>query len=87
MSELGDRLQKELEPLQAARDDLRVRLHLGKAEIRDRWELLEKSWHHAEAKLNQIRKETEESTEDIAEALRLLADEIRDGYEHLRKHL
>ena len=87
MSELGDRLQEELEPLRAARDELRVRLHLGKAEIRDRWEPLEKSWHRAEAKLNAIRKETGESTADIADAIRLLADEIRDGYEHLRKHL
>ena len=87
MSELGDRLQKELEPLQTARDDLRVRLHLGKAEIRDRWEALEKSWGHAEAKLKAIRKETEESSDDIADAFRLLVGEIRDGYEHLRKHL
>jgi len=87
MSELGDRLQEEFEPLQTARDELRVRLHLGKAEIRDRWELLEKSWQHAEAKLKTIRKEAEESSEDIADALRLLADEIREGYEHLRKHL
>ena len=87
MSELFDRLQDELKPLQTARDELRVRLHLGKAEIRDRWESLEKSWTHTEAKLNAIRKETEESTADIADAIRLLADEIRDGYAHLRKHI
>lgn len=87
MSELGERLHEELEPLRTARDELRVRVHLGKAEIRDRWETLEKSWNHAEAKLNAIRKGTEESRAEIAEAVRLVAEEIRDGYEQLRKHL
>lgn len=87
MSELNDRLREEFEPLRTARDELRVRLHLGKAEIRDRWEMVEKSWQHAEAKLNAIRRETGESAEDIADAIRLLAEEIRDGYEHLRRQL
>ena len=70
MSELGDRLQEEFEALRTARDELRVRLHLGKAEIRDRWETLEKSMDHAEAKLKAILKGTEESTANIADAFR-----------------
>ena len=87
MSELAERLHEELEALRTARDELRVRLHLGKAEIRNRWEALEKSWQHAEAKLKTLRKESKESSADIAEAIRLLAEEIREGYEHLRKQL
>ena len=46
MADLADKLSEELDRMRALRDDLRVRLHLGKAEIRDRWEKVEKDWEH-----------------------------------------
>ena len=36
MPEIADRLNEELDRLRAVRDELRVRLHLGRSEIRDR---------------------------------------------------
>lgn len=85
MSEWLDRLNDEMDDLRAARDDLRVRLHLGKAEVRERWEKLEKKWHHAEGKLKVLREQASESASEVGEAARLLVDELKEGVDQLRK--
>lgn len=74
----------ELERLRQLRDELRVQLHLGKAEAKERFERLEKTWQHLEARLKQIREESSEDLGEIREAAGLLLGEIRDGYRHLR---
>jgi hypothetical protein len=87
MSEFLDRVNEELESLRATRDDLRVRLHLGKAEVKERWEKLEKQWQHAEGKLKVLREQASESAGDVSNAARLLMDELKEGVEDLRKLL
>lgn len=84
MTDLEDRLHEELDSLRTLRDELRVKLHLGSAEIRDQWENLEKAWNHAEARLGVLRRESRESAEEVGEAARLLLDELRTGYHRLR---
>ena len=49
-SELRERIESEIETLQAARDDLRVRVHLGAAEVRDLWEEAERRWGRLEGR-------------------------------------
>jgi len=85
MGGLRDRFEEDIESLRTTRDDLRVRLHLGRAEVRDRWEKLEESWERVQAKLKLLRAESKESAEDVEAAARLLVDELREGYQHLRK--
>lgn len=81
----SQRLQSDFDELRAARDELRVRVHLGQAEMRDRWEDLERKWHHVEGKLKVLRQESAESAEEIGAAARELVVQIRDGYRHLRQ--
>lgn len=87
MGELRDRVEEEMKGLQTIRDDLRVRLHLGQAEVRDQWEKLERAWQRVEAKAKVLRDESKESMEDVEEAARLLVDEIREGYRNLKQLL
>jgi hypothetical protein len=87
MAERNDRIHEEVEELRRLRDELRVRLHLARVEARDRFERLEKSWQHLEARLRRIREESREDLGDIGQAARLLVDEIREGYRHLRQLL
>ena len=81
------RFDAELEELRRVRDELRVQVHLGKAEVRELWERLEKRFHHAEAEVKQIAHRAEEPIHDVAEAADLLLDEIRSGYRRLREIL
>ena len=84
MSDLAEKLSEELDELRALRDEIRVQMHLGRAETRERFESLEKSWQQLEAKLKLLREESKQDLADIGRAARSLADEIRDGYRHIK---
>jgi cell division protein FtsB len=84
MTEKNGRLQEELDRLRATRDELRLQIHLGSAEARDRFEKLEKSWHRVEGQVKTLHGATEGDRHRIAEAARSLAREIADGYRHLK---
>jgi hypothetical protein len=80
---LGD----EMDGLRRVRDELRVQAELGRAELRDRWQELEKSWHHLEGRMKLARESAREDAGNVREAARLLLDELRESYDHLRKRL
>jgi hypothetical protein len=87
MSDLGERLKEEVNTLRRIRDELRVRLALGQAEVRDRWELTEKRWYELEGRMKVLREASRAEAKEIGAAARLLVDEIKEGYEHLRKQI
>lgn len=82
-------MQEELKKLEDAvlqqRDELRVKLHLAKADARDEWEALERKLDEARGKFELVRQNADESLDDIGAAARLLGDEILKGYERLRR--
>jgi len=78
-------LQRLVDELKEQRDELRVRLHLAKAEARDEFEKLEKRWEHARGRLAVIGREAGEASKDVGDAARLVLDEIKTGYQRIRK--
>ncbi len=84
---LREKLESELETLQTTRDELRVRLHLGKLDAQDQWEQIEKQWQHVESKLKLAGETGREVAEDIGEAASLAVEELKEGYAKLRKLL
>jgi len=87
MPESKERFHKELDELRRVRDELKVRIHLAKADAKDRWDKLEHQFHRLEAKARQISQASEEPLRDVRDAVRLLIDEIRDGYRRIREAL
>jgi hypothetical protein len=87
MSKAGEWLDDELAALRQLRDELRVQAELGRAEMQERFEHLEKRWHELEAKLKLAREEARADAEDVKAAARLLASEIRDGYRKIKSRL
>lgn len=84
---LREALEKELENLRATRDELKVRVHLGKLDAQDQWEQIEKQWQQVESKLKLVGETGREVAEDIGEAASLAVQEMKEGYEKLRKLL
>ena len=84
---LAERLERELEDLRTTRDELRVRLHLGKLEAQEQWKQIEKQWQHLESKLKLAGETGREIAEDMGDATRLAVEELKEGYERLRKLL
>jgi len=85
MSELSDRIRTRFEEMKQRRDELRVQLDLGKKDAADAWHALDKRWAEVEAKYHQLEREGQETTQGIHEATDLLLDEIREGFEKLKK--
>jgi hypothetical protein len=69
------------------RDELNVQMHLAKAEILDEWKSTEIKFEQLVGKANSVKKEAGEASKDILSALELVADEVKHGYERIRKKI
>ena len=84
---LRERIDRQVDELRAARDELQVRLHLGKMDAEELWQQIEKQWEHTEGKLKVLGDASQEAAEEVAQAAELVLEEIREGYAKLRKLL
>ena len=71
--------------LKQARDELKVQIHLGKAEAKDEWNNLEKKWEDLKAQSEKIAVAAEDTAKDVGSAMDLAADELKKGYERIKK--
>lgn len=89
MLEVSDKQRQRvfglLESLRTERDELRVRMYLARAEVRDEWQALEQRWEHFEARVRAAAAAAEAAREDVSEAVNLLAEELRKGYGRVRQ--
>lgn len=84
---LEEKLSEELDGLKRIRDELQVKIHLGKAEAKELWERSEQKIGEAESKLKFISEQAEQPLHDVREAAKLLLGEISDGYKRIRDAL
>ncbi|MFN8654191.1 MAG: hypothetical protein U0133_20000 [Gemmatimonadales bacterium] len=89
MTEWKSRWQEMLQDLERQRDELKVRLHLARAEARDEWDKLQ-----LDEKLATLRQRADAASieargamQDIGSAAEKLADEVREGLARVRKTL
>ena len=80
-----ERFDQEAEELRSVRDELKVRMHLAKLDAEELWEELEGRWQNAEARLKVLGEASSEAAEDVAEAVELVFQELKHGYEKLRR--
>ena len=74
-----------LAKLRQERDELALKIHLGRKEAADEWERLEAKWHAVKAReFPAATDATDESTVGVGLALELAAEELKKGYERLR---
>ena len=60
---------------------------MAKAEVRDELSELEKKLEEHGTKADLLRKEAGDTSSNVIEATKLVADEIKQGFEHIRKLL
>jgi len=87
MNDIRKNIDEMIETLKQERDELRVKLSLAKMEAGDEWEKIEGKMHQLESKTKELAHVTAESSRDIGEAVKLLGEEIRDGFKKIGKHL
>ena len=64
-----------------------LKIHLGKAEAKDLWQETEDKWHDLRGQLDCMNSDTDDVAKDVGAAAMLLAEEIKSGYERLKKLL
>ncbi len=84
---MTDKLDEMINDLRTMRDELRVQIHLGKAEAKEEFEALEKKWHGAEARFAEVTEDAEEAAEEVKEAARIIAEEIGAAYTRIKARL
>jgi D-mannonate dehydratase len=77
-----DALKESIEQL---RDEIKLKAHLGKAEAVEELEKLEKKWDSFLEQYKPVAEEAGKTAENTGAALGLVADEIKAGYERIRK--
>lgn len=80
-------LDELLETLRRQRDMLKLKIHLARAEARDEWEELEKKWQHLSARSAAARHDAEDISKNVFAAAKLVAEELRRGYERIGRDL
>jgi len=81
------RWQRMLEELEQDRDELRVRLHLGRKEAQDELDHLDARLAEFRARARAAGGEAEESLDDIGDAAKALWTEVKEGFGRVRKSL
>jgi hypothetical protein len=91
MTDWSERIDEMVHTLKQQRDELELKMHLGKAEARTEWEKLDKKFSQliaeTKAQSKPLRDAASETASDVGSALELLGDEIKKGYERLRGSL
>ena len=78
-------LRHLVDELRTQRDELAVRIHLGRQDARDEWEKLEKKLEHLRARAEVVGKEAGDAAGDVGAAARQLVDELKKGYARVRR--
>ena len=80
-------LQDVMAELRQEREELRVRMHLAKAEAKQEWEELEKKWQHFESRVGDTAEEAKASGKNVGAALEHLGEELASAYRRIRNTL
>src|SRR5688572_11287802 len=80
-------VDKKLVDLARIRDEVKVRMHLAKLETKEAFEKLEARWANLVGKAGAVKDASVESVTEVAAAGGLVIDELKDGYERLRREI
>jgi chromosome segregation ATPase len=87
MSRQQDLLTELISSLKQQRDELALQIHLGKAEAKEEWEKVQARLDQLTADAEPLKEAVEESAENVLESLKLVADEIKNSFDRIRKSL
>lgn len=85
MTSSKEELDNVMANLAQQRDELKLKMHLAKADAKDEWTDLESKWEQIQAKLSQMQGIAGQTAEEVGVAAGLIADELKRGYERIRK--
>lgn len=80
-------LPELLETLKQERDQIALKMHLASAEAKQEWSKLRDRLDRLLVDYEPVRKAAGQSAQDVAGALKLVAEEVKAGFERIRRAL
>ena len=87
MQDIKQHVNELLASLRQQRDELHVKVKLAEMEASDEWQEVEAKLARLESKARELGGETSEAASDIGAALKLLGEEIRQGFVRVARRL
>lgn len=87
MSEQKDHLAELISTLKQQRDELALKAHLGTMESKEEWDRVSAKFDQLTSDFEPAKNAVEESAGDVWESLKLVAEEVKSGFDRIRKNL
>ena len=87
MNEKQCQLAELIKRLKQQRDELAVQVHLGKTEAKVEWEKLNARLDELMKDYEPLKGAVQQTGANVFDALKLVAGELQDGFEQIRKTL
>ncbi len=85
--EQKDMIQSLIHRLKQERDELALKIHLGQKDMTDEWNRLQDRLAQLNERFAPLKGAAAESAEGVWESLKLLGEEVKNGFERIRKSL
>jgi hypothetical protein len=79
--------ERELGALQTLRDELKLKAHLAKADVKDELNQLETRWLRVEEELRRTAGHVKQPLEAIGQETKQLMQELKVGYDNVKRRL
>ena len=87
MSDAKKKMDEILASLKTQRDELALKMHLGRADAKAEWERLEKKLAELKVQAAPYKDAAADTAKGVGSALEQAGDEIKKGYARIRKML
>lgn len=87
MSRLNTALHNDLKLLRLLRDETALQAHLLTADMKSRWEKLERKWSELEAHIERAQIAAGDAKKEVEMVIGQLSDKLRSGYSSIRNAL
>lgn len=87
MTESQFKSSVEWKKLQTLRDELALKAHLMKAEVKAEWEDLDKKWTKAKSEVDTVISAADKTRQDISVSASAFLNTFTDGFDKIRKTL
>ena len=82
-----DQIAELISSLKQQRDELAVQIHLGQQEAKDEWEKITTKLDELTKEYEPLKDAVDETAGNVFEALKLVAGEVQEGFQRIRKTL
>ena len=82
-----EELRGIIENLKQERDELNVKMHLAKSDMKDEMQKLEEKWEDLRKRGTRAMEAVDDSAIEVSDTLRNLGEEIKEGYRKLRESM